>query len=76
MAGSLTLDAERASFFEAVIRVLGGLLSAHDLSGDRVFLTLAARLGDKLVPNFDATATGEREAWKASLEPWRVIAVQ
>ena len=27
------------SFFETTIRVLGGLLSAYDLSGDGVFLT-------------------------------------
>jgi mannosyl-oligosaccharide alpha-1,2-mannosidase len=28
-----------ASVFETTIRILGGLLSAYDLSGDRVFLT-------------------------------------
>lgn len=35
--------------FEMNIRVLGGLLSAYDLSGDEVFLNKARELGDRLL---------------------------
>ncbi|KAG4932382.1 hypothetical protein JHK87_046384 [Glycine soja] len=38
------------SVFETTIRVLGGLLSAYDLSGDKVFLEKAKDLADKLLP--------------------------
>ncbi|KAJ1400638.1 Six-hairpin glycosidase-like superfamily [Sesbania bispinosa] len=38
------------SVFETTIRVLGGLLSAYDLSGDEVFLEKARDLADKLLP--------------------------
>lgn len=41
------------SFFETTIRVLGGLLSAYDLSGDSVFLTKAKDLGTRFLPVFD-----------------------
>jgi len=40
------------SLFETTIRVLGGLLSAHALSGDRIFLARAEELGDRLLPGF------------------------
>lgn len=40
------------SLFECTIRVLGGLLSAFHLSGDRVFLDRARQLGDGLMPAF------------------------
>lgn len=40
------------SLFETTIRVVGGLLSAHALSGDRVFLDRAQELGDRLLPAF------------------------
>ncbi|KAL3700603.1 hypothetical protein R1sor_018625 [Riccia sorocarpa] len=39
-----------ASVFETTIRVLGGLLSAYDLSHDDMFLHKAQELGDKLLP--------------------------
>lgn len=39
------------------IRVLGGLLSAYHLSGDRMFLAKAADLGQRLMPCF-ASASG------------------
>lgn len=45
------------SFFETVIRQLGGLLSAYGLSKDKIFLDKAILLGDKLVNAFD-TPTG------------------
>jgi len=38
------------SLFETTIRVLGGLLGAHALSGDSVFLERAHELGDRLLP--------------------------
>ncbi|KAA8522721.1 hypothetical protein F0562_009117 [Nyssa sinensis] len=39
-----------ASVFETTIRILGGLLSAYDLSGDEVFLQKARDLADRLLP--------------------------
>jgi len=45
------------SFFETTIRVLGGLLSAYDLSGEKVFLTKAEDLGKRFLPVFN-TASG------------------
>ncbi|GAV59696.1 Glyco_hydro_47 domain-containing protein [Cephalotus follicularis] len=39
-----------ASVFETTIRVVGGLLSAYDLSGDKVFLEKARDLADRLLP--------------------------
>lgn len=41
------------SLFETSIRVFGGLLGAHALTGDRVFLDAALRLGDNLVGSFN-----------------------
>ena len=41
------------SVFETVIRELGGLLSAFDLSGDARLLAKAKELGDLLLPAFD-----------------------
>ncbi|XP_019442660.1 PREDICTED: mannosyl-oligosaccharide 1,2-alpha-mannosidase MNS1-like [Lupinus angustifolius] len=38
------------SVFETTIRVLGGLLSAYDLSDDELFLEKARDLADKLLP--------------------------
>lgn len=45
------------SVFEVTIRVLGGLLAAFDLSGDKVFLKKAVELADRLLPAFN-TPTG------------------
>ena len=45
------------SFFETTIRVLGGLVSAFDLTGDAVLLEKAKLLGGKLLPAFN-TPTG------------------
>ncbi|KAJ9537567.1 hypothetical protein OSB04_030300 [Centaurea solstitialis] len=39
-----------ASVFETTIRVVGGLLSAYDLSGDNVFLEKAKDIADRLLP--------------------------
>ncbi|KAM7471946.1 hypothetical protein LguiA_010129 [Lonicera macranthoides] len=39
-----------ASVFETTIRVVGGLLSAYDLSGDKIFLEKARDIADRLFP--------------------------
>ena len=46
------------SFFETVIRLLGGLVSAYDLSGDKALLDIAEDLGDRLVGVFDGERSG------------------
>ncbi len=43
--------------FEVNIRLIGGLLSAYQLDGDKRFLNLAVDLADRLLPAFD-TPTG------------------
>ncbi|CAL5015022.1 unnamed protein product [Urochloa decumbens] len=45
-----------ASVFETTIRVVGGLLSAYDLSGDKVFLDKAKDITDRLLPAWDTTS--------------------
>ena len=45
------------SAFEVSIRILGGLLSAYDLCGDRQLLDKAVDLADRLLPIFE-TPTG------------------
>ncbi|KAL4857147.1 Mannosyl-oligosaccharide 1 [Chlorella vulgaris] len=46
------------SFFETVIRILGGLAAAHDLSGDPQLGAKAQDLADRLLPAFDSAPTG------------------
>ena len=41
------------SFFETNIRMMGGLLSAHDLSGDQMFLDKALDLAGRMLPGFN-----------------------
>ncbi|KAF0894155.1 hypothetical protein E2562_034887 [Oryza meyeriana var. granulata] len=58
VADSLSFDKDYdASVFETTIRVVGGLLSAYDLSGDKVFLEKAKDITDRLLPAWD-TASG------------------
>lgn len=45
------------SFFETTIRCLGGLLSAHELSGSAPLLAIALDIGDALLKAF-ATPSG------------------
>ena len=45
----------KVSFFETTIRYLGGLLSAYDLSGNKVLLNKAKQLADRLLMAFDNT---------------------
>ncbi|KIY50426.1 glycoside hydrolase [Fistulina hepatica ATCC 64428] len=50
----LTFDRDdKVSTFETTIRVLGGLLSAHHLSGDELYLKKAVDLADRIIPAFD-----------------------
>jgi hypothetical protein len=41
------------SVFETTIRELGGLLSAYDLSGEKILLDKAEDLGSRLIHAFD-----------------------
>ncbi|XP_058058941.1 endoplasmic reticulum mannosyl-oligosaccharide 1,2-alpha-mannosidase [Anopheles bellator] len=51
----LKFDVNReVNLFEVTIRVVGGLLSAYHLSGDRMFLDKAIDLGNRLLPCFDS----------------------
>lgn len=51
----LKFDINReVNLFEVTIRVVGGLLSAYHLSGDRMFLDKAIDLGNRLLPCFDS----------------------
>ncbi|GAA5814581.1 hypothetical protein MFLAVUS_008080 [Mucor flavus] len=50
-------DDEPVQLFETVIRYVGGLLSAYDLSHEKVFIHKAVELVEKLLPAFD-TPTG------------------
>lgn len=40
--------------FEITIRLLGGLLSSYELTGDKRLLTLAEDLGERLLPAFES----------------------
>ncbi|HLB01223.1 MAG TPA: glycoside hydrolase family 47 protein [Bacteroidota bacterium] len=52
---SLTFDLDlEVQSFEITIRLLGGLLSAYQLDGDRRFLSLAEDLGARLLPVFSS----------------------
>ncbi|KAJ7099054.1 glycoside hydrolase [Mycena crocata] len=44
------------STFETTIRVLGGLLSAYHLTGDKLYLTHATDLGERILPVFDTSS--------------------
>ncbi|QCE00982.1 mannosyl-oligosaccharide 1,2-alpha-mannosidase MNS1 [Vigna unguiculata] len=58
VANSLDFNKDyEASVFETTIRVVGGLLSAYDLSGDKVFLDKAREIADRLLPAWN-TPTG------------------
>lgn len=49
---------QEVSFFETTIRLLGGLLSAYDLSGEKIFLDKASDLGNRLINVFNGPRTG------------------
>ncbi|XP_033223697.1 endoplasmic reticulum mannosyl-oligosaccharide 1,2-alpha-mannosidase [Belonocnema kinseyi] len=53
VANSLVFTLNRdVNLFEVTIRVLGGLLAAYHLSGDKLFLDKATDLGDRMLPAF------------------------
>lgn len=55
IATKLNLDQDlEVKNFEITIRILGGLLSGFQLTGDRRLLTLAEDLGTRLLPVFDS----------------------
>lgn len=59
VATELSFDKNReVSTFETSIRVLGGLLSAYDLSRDAVFLTKAKDIADRLIKAFAPSPVG------------------
>ncbi|OMJ28171.1 Mannosyl-oligosaccharide 1,2-alpha-mannosidase MNS1 [Smittium culicis] len=45
-----TTDFHSSSLFESVIRCLGGLLSAYELSGEKILLDKAVEVGEALYP--------------------------
>ncbi len=52
---SLHLDADmEVQVFEITIRLLGGLIAAYELDGDKQFLDLATDLADRLLPCFNS----------------------
>ena len=50
--------ARSVSFFETTIRSVGGLLSAYDWSGDKIFLESALDLARRLIKAFNDSPTG------------------
>jgi glycosyl hydrolase family 47 len=55
IAGKLSFDQDiEVKNFEITIRILGGLLSAHQMTGDARLLRLAEDLGTRLLPAFDS----------------------
>jgi len=53
---SYTTSQPMISFFETVIRYMGGLISAYDLSGDQLMLERAEELAEWLVPSFGTSS--------------------
>lgn len=55
VVSSLNFDVDReVQLFEINIRLMGGLLSAYELSHDKQFLDLAKDLGTRLLPAFNS----------------------
>ena len=65
---NLSFDID-ASFqvFEAIIRLVGGLLSGYHATGERMLLDKARDLADRLLPAFEQSRTGA---------PWRFVNLQ
>lgn len=88
VAQNLDFDKDyTCSVFETTIRVLGGLLSAYDLSGDAMFLGKARQLADRLLPAWNTpsgipwhylnlkSGQGDSPGW-AGVCPWACTASQ
>ena len=55
IVGNLSFDKDiSVQNFEITIRLLGGLLSSYQLTGDKRLLRLAEDLGNRLLPVFDS----------------------
>jgi len=55
---SMRVDVDMdVNLFETTIRILGGLLTMHNLTGEEVYLERASELGHRLLPAFE-TSTG------------------
>lgn len=55
IAQNLSFDKDiEVKTFEITIRLLGGLISSHQLTGDKRLLTLADDLGNRLLPAFNS----------------------
>ena len=62
-------DIDRSfSVFETTIRVVGGLLSAYELTQKRVFLDKAVEGGERLLPAFDRASGYPRVGASAACE--------
>ena len=66
----------KLSFFETTIRLLGGLLSVYDLTGDDLFLQKAQSVADKLLIACEDTqgdsffCTGSPHFWELVHAQW------
>ena len=59
MRANVDFDVDASiQMFEAVIRMVAGLLTAHRISGDAFFLDAARDLADRLLPCFTKSPTG------------------
>lgn len=58
----IALNRRKVCPFEVIIRALGGMNAAHDLTGDDVWGVRARELGEALLTSFD-TPTGCPEYW-------------
>ena len=55
---NLTMADTELSLFEVNIRLVGGLLSAFALTGDKLFRERALQVGERLLPAFDGVSAG------------------
>lgn len=89
VASTFTADVPKeVNLFETTIRVLGGLLSAYNLSNDTMFLTKATDLGNRLLPAFTSrspvpysdvnlhTMTGKAPRWGPDSSTSEVSSIQ
>ena len=65
----------KLSFFETTIRLLGGLLSAYDLTGDDLFLQKAQSIADKLLVACEDTQ-GDSIFFTGSIQFWELVHAQ
>ncbi|KAI9630898.1 hypothetical protein KEM48_013476 [Puccinia striiformis f. sp. tritici PST-130] len=61
------------SFFETVIRYMGGLISAYDLSGDELMLERAEELAEWLVPAFGTSSGLPSSRYQMGSRPEQIV---